>query len=270
MKRRSALATGALVASGVGVGAVIAERGVTDVEPRQPTPSNAMLIDEGTLRTGTDRETKYFEIGAEADGPTAVVIGGIHGDEVNGYRAAERIVEWELNTGSIVVVPWADIVAVRRNEREGPDGDFNRLFPAGESPETPLARELWELLLAVDPDFVVDLHRSRGLYETHGRWVGQALFPTAAGDATADVDAVIERMNQEHVPRSMRFHRFQRGNTLGGERPLLVHKVGANLETAGVLVELTDFLLDLPTQVRWTERITELLLARYGIERVSQ
>lgn len=267
MKRRTVLAAGAMVAGSVVGGATLSATADGPPGPHPPSPSAEMTVDTGTLRPDTEQATRYFEIDSGDDGPTAVVIGGIHGNEVNGYRAAERIAEWKLTSGSVVVVPWANIVAVRRNEREGPDGDLNRQFSVSADPETPLARSLWELVADADPDVVVDLHRSRGIYGTHGRWVGQALFPTAAGDARADADAVVDHMNEQWVPKSMWAHRFRRGNTLGGTAPLLIHKVSADLDTPGVLVELTKFNLDLDTQVRWTERIAERLLARYGIER---
>ncbi|OYR39209.1 MULTISPECIES: succinylglutamate desuccinylase/aspartoacylase family protein [unclassified Halorubrum] len=279
MKRRAVLAAGATVAGSVVAGATVgatrgarvgATRGATtgdDPEPRPPSPAAETTVETGAVRPGTRRETPYFEVGSDDSGPTAVVVGGVHGNEVSGYRAAERIAEWEVTDGSVVVVPWANVVAVRRNEREGPDGDLNRQFSIGGEPETPLARSLWELVAAADPDVVVDLHRSRGIYGTHGRWVGQALFPTAAGGATSDADAVADRVNEAVVPASMWAHRFRRGNTLGGTSPLLIHKVSADLDTAGVLVELTEFYLDVDTQVRWTELIAERLLSRHGIER---
>lgn len=226
-----------------------------------------MVVERGTLLEGTPQETTYYELDSGSGDATGVVLGGVHGNEVNGYRAAEDVVEWELDRGSLVVVPWADVVAIERQTRGGPEGDLNRMFPSDDEPETDLARSLWDLVSGYDPDVVIDLHRSRGIYETHHQWVGQAIFPTAAGDAPSEAVAVIENVNERSVPRTLWFHRFTLGNTLTGDAPMLVHKVGADLNTPGYIVELTDFLLDLDTQVEWTRRITERLLERHGIDR---
>lgn len=236
-------------------------------EPADPHPE--MALSRRPIMEGTDRETPLFELEAPEPGPTAMVVGGIHGGETSGYRAAEEVVGWGVERGTLVVIPWADIVAVERVEREGPDGDLNRQFPPGREPMTALARALWAAVERYEPDVVLDLHRSRGIYDAHHRWVGQAIFPTAAGDAPTDAEAVIEHMNDEHVPGVMVAHQFAMGNTLAGGSPLLIHKVGDDLGRPGFLVELTDFLLDPATQVRWTVEIAERLLERYGLERIA-
>ncbi|MFC7007341.1 hypothetical protein [Halalkalicoccus salilacus] len=78
-------------------------------------------------------------------------------------------------------------------------------------------------------------------------------------------------MNEHYVPWTMRFHRFTLGNVQDDDRDagLLVQKVNLDLNVAGFLVESTDFLLDLDTQIRWTGAITELLLDRHGIRRTA-
>ncbi len=268
MNRRSVLAAGA-IAVGVAGGAAAIRSREESAGPGSPEPHPGMDVETRAVMEGTDRETPIYELQAPESGPTAMVFGGLHGDEVNGYRAAEEVVGWRIETGTLVVVPWADVVAVERDSREGPDGDLNRTFPSGEEPTSDLSRELWAEVEASDPDVVLDLHRSRGIYDTHHQWVGQAIFPTGSGDAVADARAVIEHMNAERVPRVMAPHRFTLGNTLTGANPLLIHKVGGDLERPGFLVELTDFLLDPGTQTRWTLEMTELLLERNGITRLE-
>ncbi|MFC4987030.1 succinylglutamate desuccinylase/aspartoacylase domain-containing protein [Saliphagus infecundisoli] len=269
MHRRTVLGAGAAV-SGLAGGATLVRSRAESSGPGEPAdPHREMALSRRPIMEGTDRETTVFELEGPETGPTAVVVGGVHGGETSGYRAAEEVIGWGIERGTLVVIPWAEIVALERNERGGPDGDLNRQFPAGREPTTELARALWAEVERSDPDVVLDLHRSRGIYGTHHRWVGQAIFPTAAGDAPADAGAVIEHMNDEHVPRTMVAHRFSMGNTLTGEGPLLIHKVGGDLDRAGFLVELTDFLLDPGTQVRWTLEITERLLERYGMARIA-
>lgn len=274
MRRRTLLASGGTVIAGsiIGGGAVIrsiqtsGDRSVTCAE----TALNQDRITEILLEE-TDRETAVYEVDGPEAGPTAVIIGGIHGDEINGYRVAADATDWEIDAGRLVVIPLADIVAIERNTREGPDGDLNRLFHGQQEPDSDLARAIWNVVEGANPDIVIDLHRSRGLFDTHHRWVGQAIFPTEAGDAINNAKYVSEYMNKHYVPQTMWFHRFVMGNVQNDQRDagLLVQKVQLDLDVAGFLLESTEFLLDLETQVRWTDAMTELLLEQYGIRRTA-
>ncbi|XVH33539.1 M99 family carboxypeptidase catalytic domain-containing protein (plasmid) [Haloferacaceae archaeon DSL9] len=222
---------------------------------------------ERTVLPDTAWETDAYRVAGNESGPTALVFGGVHGDEINGYRVAESMLDWEVETGSLVVVPHANPIAVKRNTRTGPEGDLNRQFPPGEEPTTELARALWELTTDTDPDVVLDLHRSRGILGTHNMWVGQTIFPTNAGDAVEHARAVIEQMNDEVVPWTMRSHRFRLGNVADGSSTPLIHKVAGELSRPGYLTELTDFLLSPATQRRWTTELAERLLERHGVTR---
>lgn len=274
MRRRTLLASGgtAVVGSAVAGGAAIrsawnsSERSIDRAEEALDADRRIDVLLEGT-----DREAAVYETTGPDEGPTAVVLGGVHGNEINGYRVAADATSWEIDAGRLVVIPFADVVAVERDSREGPDGDLNRLFPAGEAPESDLARAIWAVVEGADPDVVIDLHRSRGLFDTHHRWVGQAIFPTEAGDAVEDAEYVVDYMNDHHVPRTMRFHRFVMGNVQDDARDagLLVQKVHHDLGVTGFLVESTEFLLDLDTQIRWTEAMTGLLLERHGVRRTA-
>lgn len=222
-----------------------------------------------TLLEGTDRETPVYEITGAKEGPTAVLLGGMHGNEINGYRVAANSTNWEIDAGRLIVIPFANIIAIEQNTRHGPNGDLNRSFPRGQVPTHDLARAIWRVIEDAAPDVVIDLHRSRGLFNTHPRWIGQVVLRTET-DGTADTaNDVVEYMNDRHVPRSMRFHRFTTTSIHDIDRGsgLLIQKVHHDMGVPGFLVELTDFLLDLNTQLRWTTALTERLLERHGIQR---
>lgn len=267
VNRRSFLGAGAGVGAVTALGTAATWSATRSVERVEPDPSDEMAVEVRTVAEGTDRETPLYRLEADEPGPTAMVFGGLHGDEVSGYRAAEKIAEWAIDRGSLVVVPWADVVAIDAHERAGPDGDLNRQFPSGQEPSTELAAGLWDALLEADPDVVFDLHRSRGIYETHAKWVGQVVFPTVA--SVEDTEAVLEAVNDEVVPRTMPFHRFVLGNALSGTAPLLLHKVAGDLGLPGYIVETTEYLLSLDTQVRWTLEIVKRALERHGVRRVD-
>lgn len=230
-----------------------------DGAPADPSPAT-------TLLPGTEHETPVYVNEGDTEGPTALVVGGVHGDEPPGYLAAGRLATRTPESGTLVVLPRANRVAIERDAREGEGGDLNRQFPTGAPPETELASAIWELVVRRDPDVVVDLHRSVGIYGRHHDSVGQAVFPGAAGDAPSVAASVVDRLDEEAVPWYMPLHDFRRGNFLDGSRPMLVHKVVGDLGRPGYIVETTRFLVDTATQARWLALAATALCARHGVE----
>jgi predicted deacylase len=102
-----------------------------------------------TLRAGTGR-------------PELWLIGGVHGDEVEGMRVVEEALRTlRPERGTIVGVPVAHPAALAAGTREGPDGaDLNRTYPgrADGGPTERIAHELWTMLGAARPDAVVTFH----------------------------------------------------------------------------------------------------------------
>ncbi|WP_276247951.1 succinylglutamate desuccinylase/aspartoacylase family protein [Haladaptatus sp. YSMS36] len=222
-----------------------------------------------TLLPDTDHATTVHVIEGSEPGPTAMVTGGVHGDETSGLRAAENVASWDIARGTLVVVPRVNVVAIERGTREGTGGDLNRLFPPGEEPESKLARGLWAEIERHDPDVFMDLHRSLGIYGVQPGYVGQAIFPSAAGDAQQHARAVAELLNDEVVPWYMPLHKYHSGGPMPESGPLIANKVGQDLDTPAYVVESTSFLLDLPTRTAWTTRAAAELLERHGIERIN-
>jgi hypothetical protein len=258
MNRRTALRV-----IGGGIGAVAGPAAVAghaggDTGNPNTKPATVLMPD-------TPHETGVYVASGTESGPLALVVGGVHGDERPGYRAADRFVGIEPAVGTVVAVPRANRVAIEADEREGEHGDLNRKFPTGKRPTTPLARALWGVVERHDPDVVVDLHRSVGLYGYHDAAVGQAVFPTDVADAPAIAEDTVETLNESVVPWSMPLHDFQRGNLLTGSRPLLVHKVAGDRSQAGYIVETTRFLVDTETQTDWATRAAVELLSGHGI-----
>ncbi|WP_245634252.1 succinylglutamate desuccinylase/aspartoacylase family protein [Halalkalicoccus paucihalophilus] len=276
MRYRTLLPVGATTLTGALIAGVAALRSCQHSPERSLKRATDALNQDRiveTLMEGTNRETGVYEVNGSKEGPTAVVIGGMHGNEVNGYRVAANATNWELDAGRLLVIPLANIVAIERNSRRGPDGDLNRLFPSGQKPESALARAIWGVVKDTDPDVVIDLHRSRGLFNTHRRWIGQVLLLTEAhGERAIDTaEYVIDYMNENHVPRTMRFHRFTMADIHDTDRDtgMLIQKVQRDIGALGFLIESTEFLLDLETQLRWTTTITEQLLDQNGIQRTA-
>ena len=128
------------------------------------------------IMEGTEYETDVHVLDA-GSGPTGMVVGGVHGNEIGGIEAARLVPDYGLSAGRLVVIPEANAPAIEAGEREGPDGNLNRQFPVGEEPTTDIARALWDELERHDPDCLIDMHTSRGVYRLHSGSVGQTIFP---------------------------------------------------------------------------------------------
>ena len=124
--------------------------------------------------SGTRYQTPYYVKTGSAPGPTIVVIGGVHGDEVAGYLAARQLVNWTVQSGTLVLVPDANVPAIKANRRFV-GRNMNALFPGkkdGDGNEQ-LAAAIWNLIKQSKPDLLLTLHESRGFYSEDRARYGQ-------------------------------------------------------------------------------------------------
>lgn len=214
------------------------------------------------IAEGTSHETSVYVYTADGRGPTTFVVGGVHGDEPSGYRAAGRIAGWAVERGELVVVPRANAVAIEHDSRYDGDGDLNRKFPPrGGECDTYLARELWRAIERHDPDWVFDLHSSRGVWQSGDGGVGQALFPTWIPPARARGADCVRALNEEFdLPDPIA---YRMGNTLDADRPMLMHRVAGMLDGLGFICETTER-ADLADQIRWHLFTVEHVMGQYG------
>jgi len=126
--------------------------------------SNRALEDATRLLLpGTRWETRYAVADSGASGPTVLVTAGIHGNERAPPHAARTIGTWKPIRGLIVVFPEVNRPALAAGTRHTPRArfpDLNRTFPTAETPEArgELGRALWQKVLEIAPDWVLDLH----------------------------------------------------------------------------------------------------------------
>ena len=103
-------------------------------------------------------------------GPTAIIQGGIHGNEVAGVHAIEELLEAGVfpERGRILWIPRMNPPACRSLSRMAPAGlDLNRRFPGDPSSpqlEDRLAHALFQLVLVEQPALVATLHESDKRY----------------------------------------------------------------------------------------------------------
>ncbi len=74
---------------------------------------------------------------AEEDGPVLLLMGGLHGDEINGIEIVRRIMENDYNVpkrGTVICMPVLNIYGFINYSRDVPDGkDINRSFPGNKN-----------------------------------------------------------------------------------------------------------------------------------------
>ena len=107
---------------------------------------------------------------APLPGPTVIIQGGIHGDEIAGVHALQELLEDGLQPrrGRLIVIPVMNPGAYRAQERRAPGGlDLNRCFPGDlRSPELEhrLAGHFMALVQSEKPTLVATLHESKTRY----------------------------------------------------------------------------------------------------------
>jgi uncharacterized protein len=94
--------------------------------------TSVLQIEEGSGRPAI--EVPVHAVVGHTPGPRLAIVGGVHGDEYDGIRAAQRLVKLyapEVLHGTLVVVPVANPSAFAAGQRRTSidDVDLNRSFP---------------------------------------------------------------------------------------------------------------------------------------------
>ncbi|MER7003865.1 succinylglutamate desuccinylase/aspartoacylase family protein [Dactylosporangium sp. NPDC000555] len=122
-----------------------------------PVAVTSRLLD---VREGT--AVVVTELTGAADGPTVVVLGGVHGDELEGILAVRRLVnELRLAAGRVLAVAVANPPAHAAASRTGPvdGGNLARAFPGrADGSVTERIADALTRHVIVGADLLIDLH----------------------------------------------------------------------------------------------------------------
>ncbi len=155
---------------------------------------------------GTEWETPLVVTHSGVEGPTLLVLGGVHGNEPGGWFAADGIAGWEPARGSLLVAPRANVVAIGLFQRTTEAlGDLNRLYPGSLDAELPMARmaaHIVDVARRYEVDVVLDLHESWGFYAERGEnqgtaFLGQTITTGPARDRVPFARLIAGRVNRE-------------------------------------------------------------------------
>lgn len=120
-------------------------------------------LDIAKLHTRTKLEVPIIIQRARKDGPTLLLLAGIHGNEVNGVEIVRQIIKKKYNKpqcGTVICIPVVNVFGFLNQERMFPDGrDLNRVFP-GSLKGSLAARFAYYLMEEIVPhvDYIIDYH----------------------------------------------------------------------------------------------------------------
>jgi len=129
-----------------------------------PGQQSLLQLSVAQLPSGTDIHLNVHVYRSRRKGPKVLVLGGLHGDEVNGVEIVRRSIVDELfenlQIGSVIAIPLLNIYGFINFSRDLPDGkDVNRSFPGSRngSLASRVARTLTEHIFPY-VDFGIDFH----------------------------------------------------------------------------------------------------------------
>ena len=214
--------------------------------PAAPLRLNGLAIHPGEqvltrliisqLPSGTVIDVPVHVIRATEPGPVLLLMGGMHGDEVNGIETVRRLVRRDLlrpTRGTVVAIPLLNIYGFLNFSRDVPDGkDVNRSFPG--SPRGSLAsrvahrfmREIMPLI-----DYGIDFHTG-GAARANAPQVRCLLGEDPALDALAAAFAALFTLHAPLRPGSLR----EAAHALG--KRLIVYETGESLRLDAAGIEL--------------------------------
>ena len=136
----------------------------TDIKPGD---SVCLQFDVAKLHTRNSIQVPIFIERGKKAGPVLLLLGGVHGDEINGVEIVRRIIRKGINkpsSGTIICIPVFNIFGFLNLSRKFPDGrDLNRVFP-GSSKGSLASQFAYEFTKEIAPfvDYVIDFHSGGG------------------------------------------------------------------------------------------------------------
>lgn len=115
------------------------------------------------LHTSTSIQVPVIVERAKEDGPTVVLMAGVHGDEINGVEIIRTVIRKKFNKpikGTIICIPILNIFGFLNLKRELPDGrDLNRSFP-GSATGSLASQFAFHFMKEIVPfaDVILDFH----------------------------------------------------------------------------------------------------------------
>lgn len=232
-------------------------------------------VSTGLLAKGAKWQTPYFINDTGIEGPTLLIVGGMHGNEPAGFRSASQIRHWPIVKGKLIVIPRANTLGLKANIRYVPDADkanrdLNRNFPGtkeSKSARGPLAQSIWAFVLKQKPDWVLDLHEGYQFNVSHKpekgkkKSVGSTIICHPEESVMALAKRMLKSANETVTDEERRFVLLPRGPVSTGLINAAVRKLGCQ----GMILETTSQFQPLSVRTRQHRRMVSVLMQHLGI-----
>jgi len=124
--------------------------------------SKLIKISVDRLPTGTLIEIPVYVFNGKEKGPTVLLQGGLHGDEVNSVELVRRMLidkSYKIQRGCVIVVPLLNVFGFLSLSRDMHGKDVNRSFPGTKSGSL-ASRMAYYLMKEItrNVDFAIDYH----------------------------------------------------------------------------------------------------------------
>ena len=133
-----------------------------------PGQNEIIKLNVARLPSGTVINLRAHVFRSKNPGPTLLVMGGVHGDEINGIEIVRRMISSglfkNLSKGNVIAIPLLNVYGFINYSRDASEGkDVNRTFPGNMSGSL-ASRVAGTLTKKVLPlvDFAVDYHTGGG------------------------------------------------------------------------------------------------------------
>jgi predicted deacylase len=195
---------------------------------RKIAPGAQVQIDAeiGRLPTRTPLDIPVIVSRSKESGPVVLLLGGMHGDEINGIEIMRRIMRSGYNNpdrGTIIAIPVFNVYGFINHTRGLPDGrDINRSFPgaATGSMASRVAHFFMEEILPV-VDYIIDYHTGGARRNNYPQI--RADFGDPKAKKLAEVFASPYILNSPFREKSLRKSAFRAG------KPVIVYEGGETL-----------------------------------------
>jgi len=131
------------------------------------------------IAPGTKYATELYVIKSGVPGPVVMIVGGVHGNETAGYKAAAQVKDYSIEKGTLLVIPQANKRAVAAHTRDIGGADLNRDFPTSklDKPDNTLSTAIFNVVKKYNVDWLMDMHEGVNYEKVNSSSsVGQSLI----------------------------------------------------------------------------------------------
>ncbi|UOF91078.1 succinylglutamate desuccinylase/aspartoacylase family protein [Fodinisporobacter ferrooxydans] len=218
-----------------------------------------MEVIQSELGADTSLKTPFYVLHGAQKGLVCMVTAGIHGKEIAGILAAQRLLQVKIEKGTLILVPTVNQIAYRNRIRGNPD--LNRTFPrkAGDKCRHRLAAELFRVSKKYRPSWCLDLHEATGFSRLNKGKLGQSIICYPNSQTIHISQEVVKRINRRIDTPHERFTISR--HILPGSFRTAAARI---LQSHSVTVE-TSMSLALSSRILYQEEIVKLFLQQIGL-----